>query len=169
MAMQDERRQSEKGTFKRSKQLESWERQQMASHDRNKHRPRRLRDATGRWELWERRQMASQDKAQHQPRRKQSCQDTSTHTIGFRSFTCMHDMATAPPLTHLVSLLENFWSDTLARSRPSLAAILLASSGLELPEKILMFGILLREYLPRGTRRAAGKRVFKILMWGYRK
>ena len=50
--------------------LQHWEQQNMARHDKNRHRPPRLRERnpTAALECWERRQMALEDKNKHRPR-----------------------------------------------------------------------------------------------------
>ena len=55
----------------RSANLQRWEQQHMARQDKNKHRPKKLRERnpTGRLERWERRQMAMQDKNKHRPQK----------------------------------------------------------------------------------------------------
>ena len=53
----------------RSASLQAWERQHMATQDKNKHRPWSLRDRNGRWERWERRHMALCDKNKHRPKK----------------------------------------------------------------------------------------------------
>ena len=63
-------RYEERAPFRRAS-LQVWERQHMAKHDRNKHRPSHLRERnpTGRLECWERRQMALEDKSEHRPKK----------------------------------------------------------------------------------------------------
>ena len=53
----------------RSASLQAWERQHMATQDKNKHRPRSLREGNGRFERWERRHMALCDKNKHRPKK----------------------------------------------------------------------------------------------------
>ena len=50
--------------------LQQWEQQHMAMQDKNRHRPKCLRERnpTGRLECWERRQMALEDLNKHRPR-----------------------------------------------------------------------------------------------------
>ena len=53
--------------------LQRWEQQQMARQDKNKHRPKKLRERnpSARLESWERQQMAMQDENKHRPRHLQ--------------------------------------------------------------------------------------------------
>ena len=55
----------------RGASLQRWEQQHMARQDKNKHRPRHLRERnpTASLECWERRQMAMEDKSKHRPRK----------------------------------------------------------------------------------------------------
>ena len=55
----------------RSRHLQAWEQQRMGMQDKNKHRPKRLREksSTGHREHWERRQMVMEDKHEHRPKR----------------------------------------------------------------------------------------------------
>ena len=63
----------------RHRQLQYWERQQMASQDKNNYRPRRLQQrSTKRMELWERQHMAKHDKNKHRPKK---LQDKSTKSL----------------------------------------------------------------------------------------
>ena len=61
----------------RSAGLQLWERQHMARQDKNRHRPRHLRERTpaARVECWERRRMAMQDKDKSRPKKgtSESC------------------------------------------------------------------------------------------------
>ena len=51
--------------------LQHWEQQNMARQDKNRHRPKRLRERnpTAALECWERRQMATEDKNEHRPKK----------------------------------------------------------------------------------------------------
>ena len=55
----------------RSAGLQRWERQHMARQDKNRHRPKKLRErnSAARLECWERRRMAMQDKDKHRPKK----------------------------------------------------------------------------------------------------
>ena len=55
----------------RNASLQRWEQQQMAMEDKNKHRPKKLRERnpTASLECWERRQMAMEDKNKHRPKK----------------------------------------------------------------------------------------------------
>ena len=55
----------------RGASLQRWEQQNMARQDKNKHRPRHLRERnpTASLECWERRQMAFEDKNEHRPKK----------------------------------------------------------------------------------------------------
>ena len=53
----------------RTGSLHLWERQHMATEDKNKHRRWRLREHNARWERWERQHMAMEDKNKHRPRK----------------------------------------------------------------------------------------------------
>ena len=52
--------------------LQRWEQQHMARQDKNRHRPKRLRERNpaGRLERWERQQMTFEDKNEHQPKKQ---------------------------------------------------------------------------------------------------
>ncbi|CAK9032909.1 DnaJ protein-like 2, partial [Durusdinium trenchii] len=91
MTMQDERRLKER---KSSKQLEYRERQQMARHDKNKHRPKRLRgrNELGRLERWERRQMAMEDKTKHPQSRLRGSLRTRSHDVLARDVSTLQKL-----------------------------------------------------------------------------
>lgn len=58
-------------------------------------------------------------------------------------FTAFHNKI---QIAHLVSPLENFFSDVFPSSIPSLCATLTANGRLELPQNILMLGIVERQF-----------------------
>ena len=62
----------------RSASLQRWERRHMATCDKNKHRPKRLRERNpaGRLERWERRRMAMEDKNKHRPQKLREMNST---------------------------------------------------------------------------------------------
>ena len=109
----------------RTKALQSWERQHMAKEDKNKHRPRSLRDRNTKYlECRERLRMARQDKNEHRPRGLREKSSASCLELWEREQMAMQDRSRHCPRRLRSSFQKSFADNILSRKLLALKTLL---------------------------------------------